>query len=178
MKSERKERTAEKRSLRDDTKGAVLAEFVVAIFPMLTIFFVFVQLSMLAIAGLIVKHSAVVGARAAAVFANEHDNVPELCGDKGKQRIDDAVRAALGPWSNRITTTVEVIDQSSRSEDDGAYDLVTVKVTAQVRCQVPLGKVICGVSGQKQFVDTKSLPHQGARYAAAQCGGTNEGRRP
>lgn len=156
--------------LAKDQKGAVLAEFVVAIFPLLTIFFVFVQLSMLAVSAIIVKHSAVVGARAASVFANEHQNVPEQCGDDGAGKINQAVQAALGPWSDRISTSVTVRDQSSRREDDGVYDLVTVTVTAQVRCAVPIGKVICG-GGTKEIVDTKSMPHQGARYQSRQCNG-------
>lgn len=159
------------RTLRRDTKGAVLAEFVVAIFPLLAVFFVFVQLSYLAIAGLIVKHSAVVGARAAAVFANEHKNVPELCDDDGKGKVEDAVRASLGPWSNRITPTTEITDKSSKNDDDGVYDLVTVKVSAQVKCNIPLGKAICGIGGYHQFIDTKSMSHQGARYKTRQCDG-------
>jgi hypothetical protein len=156
-----------------DRKGAVLAEFVVAIFPLLTIFFVFVQLSMLAVSALIVKHSAVVGARAAAVFSNQSRNVPEMCGDDGSAKIDEAVRAAIGPWQNRISTSVTVRDQSSRNENDGVYDLVTVTVTAQVRCAVPVGKPICGAGGIKQIVDVKSMPHQGARYTTRQCAGGN-----
>jgi hypothetical protein len=158
-----------------DKKGAVLAEFVVAIFPLLTIFFVFVQLSMLAVAGLIVKHSAIVGARAAAVYSNVHHNVPDRCKDDGKQKIDDGVRAAVGPWQNRIVTNVTVRDQSSLGDDDGVYDLVTVMVTAQVRCDVPLGRIICGRTGIHQIVETKSMPHQGARYTMAKCGGGHGG---
>jgi uncharacterized membrane protein YgcG len=157
-----------------DKKGAVLAEFVVAIFPLLTIFFVFVQYSMLATSALIVKHSAVIGARAAAVFANEKQNVPEQCSDNGLAKVDDAVRAAIGPWQNRISTTTTVRDQSSRSED-GVYDLVTVTVTARVRCTVPLGKFICGLGGSHEIIDIKSMPHQGARYKTRQCNGNNNG---
>jgi len=89
------------KTLVKDQRGAVLAEFVVAIFPLLTIFFVFVQLSMLAVSSLIVKHSAVVGARAASVFANEHQNVPEQCGDDGRAKIDSAVRRSTAPCEPR-----------------------------------------------------------------------------
>jgi uncharacterized membrane protein YgcG len=161
--------------LAKDQKGAVLAEFVVAIFPLLTIFFVFVQYSMLAISALIVKHSAVVGARAASVFANEKKNIPEMCDDTGLAKVDEAVRAAVGPWQDRISTRVDVRDQSSRSEDDGFYDLVSVTVTARVRCQVPVGKIICGLGGSKEIVDIKSMPKQGARYKTRQCTGGNNG---
>lgn len=166
-----------KAKLARDTRGAVLAEFVIALLPLVTVFFVFVQLSMLAVSSIIVKHSAVVGARAAAVYSNGNRNVPELCGDNGEQKVRDAVRAALGPWSNRITTTVDITDTSSRSENDGVYDLVTVKVTARVRCAVPLGKFICGGDFEKEIVDTKSMPHQGARYVTRQCEGQNGGGR-
>jgi hypothetical protein len=109
------------------------------------------------------------------VFSNEHKNVPELCGDTGASKIDDAVRASLGPWSNRITTSVDVRDQSSRGAEDGVYDLVTVTVTAQVRCAVPVGRLICGFGGYQQIVDVKSMPHQGARYITRKCDGNNSG---
>jgi uncharacterized membrane protein YgcG len=158
--------------LAKDMKGAVLAEFVVAIFPLLAVFFVFVQYSMLATSALVVKHAAVVGARAAAVYSNEHQNVPELCGDKGAAKIEEAVKAAVGPWSDRISTSVDVRDRSSTNEDDGAYDLVTVTVTARVRCAVPVGKIICGPAFSKEIVDVKSMPHQGARYKTRQCSGS------
>lgn len=169
-------------SLHRDQRGAVLIEFVVAVVPLLTIFFVFVQLSAIAAATLMVKHSAVVGARAAAVYSNVNDNVPEGCSDDGKQRIADGVRVALGRWAPSITTEVEVTDRSSRWEDseedsspnvDGPYDLVTVRVTAHYRCEVPLGRLICP-RGSKTIVQTKSMPHQGARYRIKRCGDKDE----
>ena len=82
-----------------------------------------------------------------------------------------AVKAAVGPWSNRIATTVAVRDQSSRGEENGVYDLVTVTVTAHVRCAVPVGKVICGLAGTQEIIDIKSMPHQGARYKTRECAG-------
>lgn len=165
----RKEKKEKRASLKDDKRGAVLVEFVVAFVPLMTVFFVFVQLSQLAIARLLVKHAAVVGARSAAVFYNEHDNVPEMCGKDGKGKVDDAVNAALGHWSNRITATTDVTDTSNR-EGDGPYNLVTVKVTAVVSCKVPLGRLICP-AGKTIMIDTKSMPHQGARYKSDDCGG-------
>ena len=158
------------KSLKNDKRGAVLVEFVVAFVPLMTVFFVFVQLSQLAVARLIVKHSAVVGARAAAVYHNEHQNVPEMCNDNGKGKVDAAVTAALGHWSNRITTTTEVTDLSNRN-GDGVYNLVTVKVNAVVKCQVPLGRLICPGGRATLMSDTKSMPHQGARYKMESCSG-------
>lgn len=155
--------TTQKKSLVDDRRGAVLAEFVVAIFPLLTIFFVFLQFSAIAVASLMVKHAAVVGARAAAVYSNEHENIPEMKGKEGKEEIDGAVNAALGPWSKYITVATEVEDRSTKEAPNGPYDLVTVKVTGTYTCAVPVGKVICP-GGVKILEDSKSMAHQGARY--------------
>src|SRR5436190_22180757 len=47
------------RKLRSDKRGAVLAEHVIAIVPILMTFFTFVQLSKVATARLVVKHSAI-----------------------------------------------------------------------------------------------------------------------
>lgn len=155
-----------KKSLKTDTRGAVLAEFVVAIFPLLTIFFVFVQLSALSIAKLLTKHAAVVGARAAAVFSNKNDNCPECQGD-GSGDVNSAVKSALVNWQGRfssVSTTVD--DTSTRERGDegfGPYGLVTVTVRARYSCQVPVGKLICP-GGSVTITEIKSMPHQGARY--------------
>jgi Flp pilus assembly protein TadG len=45
----------ELRSLKSDQRGAVLVEFVVAFVPLMTVFFVFTQLSQLLVAKLIVS---------------------------------------------------------------------------------------------------------------------------
>lgn len=150
--------------LHHDQRGAVLAEFVVVLVPLLTIFFVFVQLSAIAAASLVVKHSAVIGARAAAVLSNKNNNVPEREGKgDGEGDIRAGVEAALGPWKDRMGVAVTVTDRSTRDKPDGPYELVTVTVTATYRCEVPLGKAICP-GGVKIIRDTKSMPHQGARY--------------
>ncbi len=154
---------SKKAGLHRDQRGAVLAEFVVVLIPLLTVFFVFVQLSAIAAASLVVKHSAIVGARAAAVFANEKGNIPELKDKDGKAQIEEGVKSAMGPWRFRMNTTVDVVDRSSKDANNGPYKLVTVTVTARYRCDVPLGKAICP-GGSKTLVDTKSMAHQGARY--------------
>jgi len=155
-----------KKSLKTDTRGAVLAEFVVAIFPLLTIFFVFVQLSALSIAKLLTKHSAVVGARAAAVFSNKNDNCPECSGD-GSADVNAAVKSALVNWNGRFSSVNATINDTSTREKgndgDGPYGLVTVTVRARYTCAVPVGKLICP-GGGVTITEIKSMPHQGARY--------------
>jgi hypothetical protein len=161
MKNEKIETASEKdaKSLLHDKRGAVLAEFVVALVPLLTIFFVFVQISAIAAARIRFKHAAVIGARAAAVFSNKGDNCPECSGD-GTGEVNAAVRAALGSVNRNVTgVSASVNDRSNRSDP---YGLVTVTVTGNYQCGVPLGKIICG--GGVTFTERKSMPHQGAIY--------------
>jgi hypothetical protein len=167
MGAKKKQASSRKTSLKTDTRGAVLAEFVVAIFPLLTIFFVFLQISAVSVAKLMVKHSAVIGARAAAVFSNKRDNCPECSGD-GVAEVNGAVRAALVNWQGKFgSVTATVDDASSRdkgsNEGYGPYGLVTVTVRASYRCEVPVGRLICP-GGNLSITEIKSMPHQGARY--------------
>jgi hypothetical protein len=158
--------SGKKKSLRTDTRGAVLAEFVVAIFPLLTVFFVFLQISAVSIAKLMVKHSAVIGARAAAVFSNKGNNCPECTGD-GEGEVNAAVRAALVNWQGKFSNvSASVNDTSTDQAGDqgfGPYGLVTVTVRASYKCEVPVGRVICP-GGVLTITEIKSMPHQGARY--------------
>jgi Flp pilus assembly protein TadG len=154
-----------KKGLRHDQRGAVLAEFVVVLFPLLMVFFTMIQLSAFATAKLMTKHAAVIASRAAAVYSNQHDNLPEGQGD-GRSEATAAARAAIGTWSQKQLTisSVTVSDASSRSDDDGQYGLVTVTVSANYQCTVPMARFVCGLTGSKTITETKSMPHQGARY--------------
>lgn len=144
------------------TKGAVLAEFVIAIVPVLITFFSFVQLAKIATARLVVKHGTIVGARAASVISNQHDNTPDMKTD-GKAEITNAVRAAMAPWIRKgsiIGVNVTVQDQSSRSDP---YGWVTVTVRATYACKVPMGFIACG-GLTKTLEESYRMPHQGALY--------------
>ena len=150
------------KKLRTDKRGAVLAEHVIAIVPILMTFFTFVQLSKVATARLVVKHSAIIGARAGAVISNANNNTPDAQGD-GKGDIQTAVQQAMGPWASKGQITgvnVTVQDQSNR---DDYYGWVTVKVTADYRCTVPMGFLACG-GMSKKLEETYRMPHQGAIY--------------
>lgn len=164
-----KAKAEKKKGLAGDQRGAVLAEFVVVLFPLLMVFFTMVQLSAFASAKLMTKHAAVIAARAAAVFSNQHDNLPEAKGD-GKSEATSAARAAIGTWSQKqlTITNVAVADASNREDQ---YGLVTVTVTANYKCTVPMARFVCGLSGNKVITETKSMPHQGARYRLEGGGG-------
>lgn len=149
------------RRLRRGRRGAVLAEFCIAIVPVLTTFFAFVQLSRMAAAKLVLKHGAIVGARAAAVIWNEHDNNPKAEG--GQEAIDAAVNAAMAPWMAKGAFTgvsAKVTDTSSKEDP---YGWVEVKVTANFVCNIPMGFAVCG-GATKSLSDTYRMPHQGANY--------------
>lgn len=146
---------------RGHRRGAVLAEFVVALVPLLTIFFVFVQLSAIAAARLRFKHAAVIGARCAAVYSNKNKTCPECQGD-GETEVNAAVRAGLGSEGRAYASVSTTIDDRSSAGDP--YGLVTVNATAEYRCGVPLGRIICGTDFATTFTEKKSLPHQGANY--------------
>lgn len=151
-----------KRSIVRDQRGAVLAEFVIAIVPVLMTFFTFVQLSKIATARLVVKHGTIVGARAASVISNANDNTPDAKGD-GQNEITAAVRAGMAPWladGSFSSVNVTVNDQSSRSDP---YGWVTVTVSAEYRCRVPMGFLACG-GLSKTLQESYRMPHQGALY--------------
>ena len=151
-------------SRRAGQRGAVLVEFALAFLPLLMLFFATAQLAKLATARLAVKHSAIIGARAAAVMWNEHDNVPEQPQGADQNDIEKAVKSALGPWwelDGPITSVkVSVKDASTR---DDPYDWVEVNVKAEYACRLPFGFLVCG-GLTKRLEETYRMPHQGAQY--------------
>jgi Flp pilus assembly protein TadG len=151
--------------LKNDKRGAVLVEFLVAVMPLMITFSCFVQVSSIATARLVVKHSAIVGARAAAVIANGKKNTPDQKQGDNKGEILMGVRAAMGPWIKTMNNVnVQVDDQSSCADP---YGMVTVTVTADYRCSVPFGgRLLCGAVGATHTLKQKyAMPHQGARYS-------------
>lgn len=156
------------RSLRGDERGAVLAEFVIAIVPIMTMFFTFVQLGSMATARLVLKHGAVVATRAAAVITNGHQNNPGQEKGVNEEQITQAAEAAMLPWVDKgLLSDVEAKVVSDESSEDDPYGWVTVKVTATYHCNVPMGKVVCGgsdVDWEQQY----RMPHQGANYKLAE----------
>jgi Flp pilus assembly protein TadG len=152
------------RRLMKNTKGAVMAEFVIAIVPVLTTFFSFVQLSKVATARLVVKHSAIAGARAASVMTNANNNTPDQPGGNAQGEITSAVKASMGPWSGGsggITSVNVTIKDSSSAADP--YGWVEVKVDATYACKVPMGFIACA-GPTKRLEETYKMPHQGANY--------------
>jgi Flp pilus assembly protein TadG len=153
------------KSLRKDKRGAVLAEFIIAIVPILAMFFNFLQLAHLATARLVVKHGAIVGARAAAVMTNGHDNTPDQKG-KGvnESEIKQGVMLAMANWVAAGSLTNPTVNITDTSSYDDPYNWVTVEVKATYHCDLPMAPLACGGSRTKELVETKRMPHQGANY--------------
>lgn len=145
-------------------RGAVMAELVIALVPLLTTFFSIAQIVELEKAKLLLRHGAICGARAAAVTSNVYGNNPGAPAIKGDPMPRRAVEQALAPFLARRAMTdlsVEVTDASSL--DPSAP--VRVRVTAKVECAVPMmGRVLCKGSHETLEVEA-AMPHQGALYA-------------
>lgn len=151
--------------LHADKKGAVLVEFLIALMPLMITFSCFVQLSQMATAKLVIKHSAIVGARAAAVISNKHNNTPDQPKGDNMADIEAGVHAALGPWDKQMATVTVKVEDSSSCDDP--YGMVKVTVTAAHKCLVPFGgRLMCGAVGATHTMQQAyAMPHQGARYA-------------
>lgn len=150
------------RSIIREQRGAVLAEFAIAIVPMLIAFFSFWQVSMLITAKMLTRHAAIVGARAAAVITGGGDTNPT---EKGEEQgteddVSKAVKEALGVWGDK-----GILSSSTEVEDSGGPNgRVTVRVTALYTCTTPLGRNWVCPGGVKPLTEEASMPKQGASY--------------
>jgi Flp pilus assembly protein TadG len=154
------------RTLRKDQRGAVLAEFIVAIVPLLMMFFGFAQLAKLAAGRIVLKHSAIVAARAASVMTNAANNNPCQPNGMNEGQILNAATMALGRYWGRNggfeRMAVTVTDTSSRSDP---YNWVSVRVVGVFECDVPMmGRIMCGGATTTMRAEVFRMPHQGASY--------------
>jgi Flp pilus assembly protein TadG len=133
-----------------DARGAVLVEFVVAIMPMLMVFFTIAQLSALGYTSLLVKHAAFVAARAEAV-------VNPGMSDSGSEAD---VTAAANLVLARVPAGASVHSTSAAAQ---SQNMDTTTVTVIVPCSVPLGNVlVCGSGRTHTMTAQASFPNQGS----------------
>jgi Flp pilus assembly protein TadG len=142
------------RALANDARGVVMLEFLVAFVPVLLLFLGAVQLALLSVAELVVRHAAIAGARSAAVVLDDdparYEN--EARGDLLGARRQTITRAVQHPLSALPGTTLEVTavafpvaPGSSELAVDFAEDseTVTVRVIHLARCSVPIVRALC-----------------------------------
>ncbi len=157
-----------------ERRGAVMVEFLAAFLPMFIFFECLVQFAGLTTAKLLVRHAATCAARAAVVVL--YDN-PQFYGHlevgnaSGKRRSDIRLAAAVPLTAITSIEKVDIALPSGPGQGDDQYkigpnDLVTVRVTAQYRCFVPLAdRIVCNpMTGTRTLVAEASMPNHGVSY--------------
>jgi Flp pilus assembly protein TadG len=163
---------------RSDARGAAYVEFIIAILPMLILFWGIMQLNGLLLADLVVRHAAVHAVRAAIVCDSQ---VTSAGGPQSKEQLEqsggcswEAANLTLGAIKSFGATPDFTVDVEGASPSGNAK--VTATVSATYRCSVPLvGSLVCGglsvdgiagAGGGSTIVLKReaSLPNQGAHY--------------
>lgn len=137
-----------------DRRGAVLAEFAVALVPLFYAFFCFTQFAKIAVATQVMHHATTVAARYAMV--SYPACIPHV-GAGEDSDLTTAARQALGPFAGSVT-----VQSVSASYGGGPFGDITTTATYAYNCDVPMGRMICG-SGYTHTVSV-TFPHSGARY--------------
>lgn len=181
---------ASRAGLRDDTRGAVYVEFLIAFMPVFVFFLCLLQLALLFSAKLLVEHAATEGARAAAVvFGDEagpyNEPSPQLntISIERRRAVRSAVLIALAPMILDDTVAsvgVTYPDGNGKSMPNGAPitarmgdGMTRVRVEARLVCKIAIANVIaCDRLGNSALrvkdVPAESVfPYQGANYVYA-----------
>lgn len=147
-------------------RGAALPEFAIAILPLITVFFVLVQVGELFIGHLLLHHGAVVAARCAVVSQGPDLPGKYVDGDGAKVCKDAAIAGVgVGSWYKGLTNIKTQISYSgNKAHDESQYADVTTTTSADFKCGVPLGERIICPGGTRTLSFTILLPHEGALY--------------
>ena len=150
-----------------DDRGAAYVEFIVAIVPMLTLFWGMLQINGLLLADLVVRNAAENAVRAA-IVCDSDQHTSGLSG--ATECAQQAAEATTKPIKSIEAVAVYVEGASASGNEP-----VTVTVAATYHCKVPLvGGIACGFlvgegSGGVQSIATiqrkAALPNQGHYYA-------------
>jgi hypothetical protein len=156
-------------------KGSAYVEFIIAIVPMLTVFWGIMQLNGLMLADLVARHAAVNAVRAAIVCDSQKNHVQEE-GTLTKEGgcAYDAAKMTLSAVKSFGEPEPEFAVRVEGAEEHG-NEPVTATVFATYHCQVPLaGAILCGGlmhdegggsrRGALVLRRSATLPNQGASY--------------
>ena len=166
------------------TRGAAYVEFIIAIVPMLILFWGLMQLNGLLLADLVVRHAATHAVRAAIVCdSDEHPQdagelaAPKGCAYEAAKMTLSAIKSFTPPGGSEPSFSLQV---SGASPDGNAP--VTVTLRADYHCQVPLAGFVCGFasagapSGDRvrvaMLTRKATLPNQGAGYSFGESSST------
>ncbi len=167
------------RLLASHETGEVYVEFIIAIVPMLLVFWGLMQLNGLLLADLVARHAAVNAVRAAIVC--DSDDSPQTgdelaapggCSYQAAKMTLSAVKSFNGSGGSDPDFSVTVDGAST----DGNQP-VTATVIARYHCQVPLvAAFVCGMGGGSlgtaSLSRRASLPNQGAGYSFTSASST------
>lgn len=146
------------------TRGAVLVEFMAVFFPLFAFFLGLMQLMFIHVANLVTKHAAYVAVRAAVVVVpDDPAKFPGGVGSATGDRRTEVTRAARIPLATLGLTTADVgvtFDSGNYSRDQP----ITVTVTVDYTCRVPLGNLIACGGSKKRLIAESTMPNQGADY--------------
>jgi Flp pilus assembly protein TadG len=160
------------------TTGAVYAEFIIAVVPMLVLFWGLMQLNGLLLADLVARHAVVNAVRAAIVC--DSDDPPQTpaelvtsngCSYEAAKMTLTSVKSFSPPGG-----TAPDFSLSVEGADTNGNQPVTVTLIAHYHCEVPLvGGFVCGllsglshgsVANATAMLSRKAtLPNQGAGYS-------------
>jgi hypothetical protein len=167
------------------TEGAVYAEFVIAVVPMLVLFWGLMQLNGLLLADLVARHAVVNAVRAAIVCDSDDPPqsgselaAPNGCSFEAAKMTLAAVKSFSPPGGANPDFSLSVEGANTNGNDP-----VTVTLIAHYHCEVPLvGGFVCGLMHSAlshgneltsaALVRRATLPNQGAGYSFSSASST------
>lgn len=148
-------------------RGAAMVEFAISSMPLLMTFMGATEVGRVYQANMVLKHSAAVAARAAAVIANSTGTInpsPNPAGDP-QGEVQKAALVAMGRWAQQGSFTQVKVDVNDQSNESDPMGMVCTTVSSAYRCRVPLGgRLVCGLDGTMDKSATSCHAHQGAKY--------------
>ena len=154
-----------------DNRGAVYVEFLASFFPVFISFWCLLQSAGLYAAKLVVRNSAYLGARAAAVVIP--DDPKRYGGAKGvsgkrKAAIESAVRQGLAGNRSLINWMAVIKTKGGNGQEKTDFnrdEVVRVSVHVPYKCRLPIAdKVVCGFLGWRYLDAEANMVVHGADY--------------
>lgn len=144
-----------------------MVEFTISSMPLLMTFMGATEVGRVFQANLVLKHSASVAARAAAVIANSTGTINPSQNASGdpQTEIQQAALVAMGRWGQQNSFAQVRVDVNDQSSESDPYGMICTTVVSTYRCRVPLGgRLVCGLDGTMDKSATSCHAHQGAKY--------------
>lgn len=175
-----------------NTQGAIFIEFLFVVLPFMIIFLGLAQTALMYMGGLAVKRSAATAARAAMVV---FDDDPKKYGGQARNTLGgqreaaikmaaafpifaiqtspktkDDLKHALRAWGDSPYHTEQAIPDGLRVEfpggvSSGRGSSITVEVSYDYPCEVPLVRAIMCPSGTLEITKQSTLPNHAANYS-------------